>query len=144
MPKGTKMLSEQVADQILDMVTIEKRFKPGDKLPNENDFSQELGVSRTTLREAVRFLVAHNVLEIKRGRKSKIRISTPFRPSLRSAFFLLTNAAYISLTVQYPVRSLHLQPFQIRRYLHLLRNCPLLRISLLHQKSLRRCCSSSL
>ena len=27
-----------------------------------------MGVSRTTLREAVKFLIAHNVLEIKRGK----------------------------------------------------------------------------
>ena len=40
----------------------------GDKLPNENELSEELGVSRTTLREAVKFLIAHNVLEIKRGK----------------------------------------------------------------------------
>ena len=63
-----KMLSERIADQILEMITIEKRFLPGDKLPNENDLSEELGVSRTTLREAVRFLVAHHVLVIKRGK----------------------------------------------------------------------------
>lgn len=63
-----KMLSEKIAEQILEMITIEKRFLPGDKLPNENNLSEELGVSRTTLREAVRFLVAHNVLEIRRGK----------------------------------------------------------------------------
>ncbi len=47
---------------------VEKKFNIGDKLPNENELSSDLGVSRTTLREAVKFLIAHNVLEIKRGK----------------------------------------------------------------------------
>ena len=68
MVKSSVMLSEKVADQILKMITIEKKFNIGDKLPNENELSSELGVSRTTLREAVKFLIAHNVLEIKRGK----------------------------------------------------------------------------
>ena len=62
------MLSEKVADQLLKMITLEKRFNLGDKLPNENELAEELGVSRTTLREAVKFLIAHNVLEIRRGK----------------------------------------------------------------------------
>lgn len=68
MVKMNQMLSEKVADQILKMITVDKKFNIGDKLPNENELSSELGVSRTTLREAVKFLIAHNVLEIKRGK----------------------------------------------------------------------------
>ena len=62
------MLSQSVADGILSMITIEKRFAAGDKLPNELDLSNELHVSRTTLREAVKMLAAHDILEIQRGR----------------------------------------------------------------------------
>ena len=63
-----KRLSDDVADSILSMITIEKRFQAGDKLPNENELSAELGVSRTTLREAIKILVAGNVVEIQRGK----------------------------------------------------------------------------
>ena len=63
-----KMLSQSVADNILSMITIEKRFSTGDKLPNELDLSEELNVSRTTLREAIRILVAYDILEIQRGK----------------------------------------------------------------------------
>ena len=63
-----KMLSQSVADSILSMITIEKRFSVGDKLPNEIELSEELNVSRTTLREAIRILVAYNILEIRRGK----------------------------------------------------------------------------
>ena len=68
MSRREKSLSESVADDILAMITIDKKFNVGDKLPNENELSAELKVSRTTLREAIRILVAHNVLEIKRGK----------------------------------------------------------------------------
>ena len=63
-----KMLSQSVADNILSMITIEKRYSAGDKLPNELDLSGELNVSRTTLREAIRILVALDILEIQRGK----------------------------------------------------------------------------
>ena len=64
----SKMLYQNVADNILSMITIEKRFSVGDKLPNEFDLSEELNVSRTTLREAIRILVAYDILEIQRGK----------------------------------------------------------------------------
>lgn len=66
-------LSDRIADSILSMITVEKRFLPGSKLPNENVLSEELGVSRTTLREAVRILSTEGVLEIRRGRGTFVR-----------------------------------------------------------------------
>ena len=68
-----KRLSDSVADTILSMITIEKRFKGGDKLPNENVLSEELGVSRTTLREAIRILAVGNVVEIRRGKGTFVK-----------------------------------------------------------------------
>lgn len=66
-------LSDRIADSILSMITIEKRFLPGDKLPNENILSEELKVSRTTLREAIRILATGGILEIRRGRGTFVR-----------------------------------------------------------------------
>ena len=68
-----KRLSDSVADTILSMITIEKRFKGGDKLPNENVLSKELGISRTTLREAIRILAVGNVVEIRRGKGTFVK-----------------------------------------------------------------------
>ena len=68
MSSERKLLYEKVANQIIDMITIEKRFSPGDKLPNENLLAAELGISRTPLREAIKYLTARNILEIKRGK----------------------------------------------------------------------------
>ena len=66
--KKEKRLSDAVADDFLTMITIEKRFLPGDKLPNENELSEALEISRTTLREAIRILATNGILEIQRGR----------------------------------------------------------------------------
>lgn len=68
-----KRLSDSVADEIVSMIAIEKRFFPGDKLPNENDLSEELNISRTTLREAIRILVTNGILEIKRGKGTFVK-----------------------------------------------------------------------
>lgn len=61
-------LSEQTAERLFERIVDERRYGPGEKLPNENDLSAELGVSRTTLREAISSLVAQGVLQIQRGR----------------------------------------------------------------------------
>lgn len=68
-----KRLSDHIADEIMSMIAIEKRFKPGNKLPNENVLSEELNISRTTLRESIRILVTNGVLEIKRGRGTFVK-----------------------------------------------------------------------
>ncbi|WP_339228867.1 FadR/GntR family transcriptional regulator [Oceanobacillus sp. FSL K6-2867] len=68
-----KRLSDNIAEDILSMITIEERFLPGDKLPNEVELSEELHISRTTLREAIRILVTNGVLEIKRGKGTFVK-----------------------------------------------------------------------
>ena len=62
-----KVLSEMIADDILSMITVEKKYMPGDKLPNENELSRELNVNRATLREAIKILTTNDILEIRRG-----------------------------------------------------------------------------
>ncbi|HLS22282.1 MAG TPA: FadR/GntR family transcriptional regulator [Pseudogracilibacillus sp.] len=69
----TRRLSDRIAEEILSMITFEKLFRPGEQLPNENDLAEQLEVSRTTLREALRILVTHGVIEIRRGRGTFVR-----------------------------------------------------------------------
>lgn len=59
------LLSEEIANKIKQL--IEKQYKPGDKIPTEMELAEFLGVSRTTIREAVKILCSSNILEIKRG-----------------------------------------------------------------------------
>ena len=70
-------LSEQTSDRLYEMIVDEQRYAPGSKLPNEHDLSGELKVSRTTLREAISFLVAQGVLEIRRGKGTFVAEELP-------------------------------------------------------------------
>ena len=63
---ANNVLSVHAAEQITDMLT-RGRFQPGDKMPGEPELSRELGVSRTTLREAIRVLTTRGILEVRRG-----------------------------------------------------------------------------
>ena len=63
-----KNRGQQAAAALYDQLVAEKRLQPGDKLPNEVELSQDLGVSRATLREAIRSLCTQGVLEVRRGK----------------------------------------------------------------------------
>ncbi len=62
-----KSLSQVTAEQLKNQILVEKKYKVGQKLPNENELSLNLGISRSTLRESIRILVAEGVLEVQRG-----------------------------------------------------------------------------
>jgi len=68
MADGFIPISQNIANEISDMIFLQKKYLPNDKLPNEHKLAEELGVSRTTIREAVKILVANGVLTIERGR----------------------------------------------------------------------------
>ena len=61
-------LSQQTADRLYTTIVVEQQLQPGEKLPNELELAQQLGVSRATLREAIRTLADRGVLEVHRGR----------------------------------------------------------------------------
>jgi GntR family transcriptional repressor for pyruvate dehydrogenase complex len=59
-------VSEQVVAQLLGMVRA-GNLKPGDRLPSERDLAHSFGVSRPTIREAVRALAVLGVLKTRHG-----------------------------------------------------------------------------
>jgi GntR family transcriptional repressor for pyruvate dehydrogenase complex len=59
-------VSEQVVAQLLGMVRA-GNLKPDDRLPSERELAQSFGVSRPTIREAVRALVVLGVLKTRHG-----------------------------------------------------------------------------
>ncbi|HBE10548.1 MAG: FadR family transcriptional regulator [Eubacterium sp.] len=61
-------LSQKTAEILRNRILEEKTLIPGDKLPNENVLAAELGVSRATLREALRILVNDGLLAVYRGK----------------------------------------------------------------------------
>lgn len=61
-------LSQRTAEIIRQQIQGEHKYQYGQKLPNENELSEELGVSRTTLRESIRILVSEGILVVQRGK----------------------------------------------------------------------------
>jgi GntR family transcriptional repressor for pyruvate dehydrogenase complex len=57
-----EILSDKVADRILTLIKTQQ-LKPGDRLPPERELAEMMGVSRLTLREALRALSYMNVIE---------------------------------------------------------------------------------
>jgi DNA-binding FadR family transcriptional regulator len=47
---------------------LERQFKPGDRFLSENTLTTMFGVSRSTIREAIKLLVAENIVEIYHGK----------------------------------------------------------------------------
>ncbi|WDR06635.1 FCD domain-containing protein [Devosia rhodophyticola] len=58
--------SAQVIQAVKDMI-IAGELRPGDKLPNEDVFAAQLGLSRNSMREAVRALSAMQILVSRQG-----------------------------------------------------------------------------
>ncbi|GAW93913.1 FadR/GntR family transcriptional regulator [Calderihabitans maritimus] len=64
-PKGTR-LYEKVVMQIKSAISVGD-LKPGDKLPSERELAEIFGVSRTSIREALKSLVAMGLIKIRHG-----------------------------------------------------------------------------
>jgi len=57
---------EQVAVQLRELIAS-GQTKPGERLPTEADLAKSFGVSRTTIREALRVLTSEGLIETSRG-----------------------------------------------------------------------------
>ncbi len=68
MQEKKENLSQRTAQILRDMIEKEQVYGIGEKLPNENELSDKLGISRTTLREAIRILVSEGILIVHRGK----------------------------------------------------------------------------
>lgn len=61
-----KTLVDLAVDEIINLI-LDKGMAAGDRLPNEYDLAQQLGIGRSTLREAIRRLVSRNILQVRQG-----------------------------------------------------------------------------
>lgn len=68
---GQGSLSEQTTKALLEAI-LDRRF-PGDRLPNEPELAQQLGVSRTTIRTALQSLERLGVISRSPGRGTTLR-----------------------------------------------------------------------
>ena len=69
-------VSQVIVDQI-KVLLREGKLKPGDRLPSERDLCQRFGVSRVTVREALRVLEAGGLVTIRVGARGGAFLTTP-------------------------------------------------------------------
>lgn len=83
-----------VINRIVDDV-LTGRYKPGDKLPTEMQLAEMMSMSKNTVREAIKILVAYGAVEIRRPEGTFITHSfTPkmLNPVIYSLLFSKSNA----------------------------------------------------
>jgi GntR family transcriptional repressor for pyruvate dehydrogenase complex len=101
-----KKLPDEVIDAIKRMIQSGE-LKEGDKLPNQTEFSAQLGVSRTSLREAFNTLCVLGVLEQHQGYGTIVKsrfsalyadhLSAPFITDEKATMELLEARQFIEI-----------------------------------------------
>ena len=71
--------ADVVAEQLLDLV-LDGTFPVGGALPSESELAQRFGVSRLTVREAIRSLVPTRVIDVQQGRSSLVNPTSRWSP----------------------------------------------------------------
>ncbi len=77
---GTAVRSPKTAELVagtLRRMVVEGQLIDGDFLPNEAELMTHFGVSRPTLREAVRVLESERLVEVRRGSRTGARVRVP-------------------------------------------------------------------
>jgi len=82
-PERRSSTSKEVVTQLREMIH-RRELRPGDRLPPERDLAKLLGVSRPTLRAAIRSLAAVGVLQSKQGAGTFV-VESDGPPALDSA-----------------------------------------------------------
>ncbi len=90
-------LSEKIVERLLDLIR-EKQLRPGDRLPPERELAPLMGVSRPSLREALRALSVMKVVENRQGSGTYI---TSLNPELfvnhLDFIFTVNDATFVDL-----------------------------------------------
>jgi GntR family transcriptional regulator, transcriptional repressor for pyruvate dehydrogenase complex len=81
-PVKLRSAGEHVAERLVTAIALGE-FVPGQRLPSERELSATLGVSRTTIREAVQRLAALEYVEVRRGRSGGAYVKTSWGPHAR-------------------------------------------------------------
>lgn len=72
--RNSSSLVSFVRNKIVDLI-LSNELKPGSKIPNEFQLAEQFNVSRSTVREAIKTLVAQHILEIQRGKGTYVKES---------------------------------------------------------------------
>lgn len=100
---------EQVAAQLRELIMAGELAR-GDRLPNENVLAKDFGVSRATIREALRVLAAQNLIRTAKGAGGGSYVTSPsvdhISEFLHASINLLTESANVTLEELLEARAL--------------------------------------
>jgi GntR family transcriptional regulator, transcriptional repressor for pyruvate dehydrogenase complex len=75
-PVSTGRVSADIVEQIKQAIQ-EGRLTPGDQLPSERELTKQLGVSRVSVRDALRMLEAYGLIEVRVGARGGAFVTAP-------------------------------------------------------------------
>lgn len=75
-PVSTGRVSTEIVDQIERAIDA-GQLTIGDRLPSERDLTERFGVSRTTVRDALRILEAQGLIEVRLGARGGAFVTAP-------------------------------------------------------------------
>ncbi len=93
----TSKISDQIIDQIRDAI-LSGKLKPGDRLASEKELADQFGVSKATMREALRVLEVMGLIEMRKGISGGI----------------FTAQVGMRTTIHSIINFLHFQPISIK------------------------------
>src|SRR5437868_8133407 len=73
--RPTRASSDVIAQ--IRRAILSGQYRPGDRLPTERDMAQQFGVSRVTVRDALRALEANGLVRVKVGGQGGPYVSAP-------------------------------------------------------------------
>jgi GntR family transcriptional repressor for pyruvate dehydrogenase complex len=86
-PKASDVLADRLRELILS-----KRFAEGTPLPTERELVAQSGLSRTSVREALRVLETEGLIATKAGRNGGSQVRRPGRESISRSFELFVRS----------------------------------------------------
>lgn len=108
LPKAGELVARKLRNSI-----IRGEIREGTMLPSEQEMVQQFGVSRPTLREAIRILESEQLLEITRGLHGGARVLKPSIDVAARYFGFLLQANDVTLTSVFRTRVM-IEPAAVR------------------------------
>lgn len=68
---------KEATDRLYEIITVERAFKEGEKLPSEFKLAASLNIGRSTLREAIAYLKEKGIVESRKGSGTYVTNSLP-------------------------------------------------------------------
>jgi GntR family transcriptional regulator, transcriptional repressor for pyruvate dehydrogenase complex len=108
-PLEKRRYSEQIAHLIQDRI-LTQNLENGAKLPAERQLAEELGVSRSVVREAILMLDVSGYVNIRKGPRGGIFVSRVYHKPISESLMNLTAHGQITVDHLFDVR-LQIEPF---------------------------------